>query len=1240
MRGRDKPKTTSSLTIAIATLLGALVLSAAVIINTEQQRVQLMRADNATLAKEYANTIADAIKHAMSSTHALAALVEQGQGKISDFQEFGKAMLPHYPGIDALFLAPDGVIRDVFPRAGNESVIGLDLLKDPVRDPDTMTPRDTGHLTLSSASTLIRSTTGIIGSHPVFIEDAQGNPVFWGFALARLPFPDALAPSGLSQLGERGIAYRLWTGTPATGDVQIIEASSVEPVSPVEAQVAVPNTKWTLSLSPIDGWGDPFGLAVRAGLGLLFSLLLATLAKLLADARTQKARLAMKLAERTAEIRAREAELERAEEIAQVGSWDFDIRSNRAIASAVACRITGVSPNTHFSLERFLAQVHPLDRTLVQAAWQAALRGEPYDVEHRTLVAGRLRWLRQRAVLEFDNDGRALRAAGTVEDITARKRAEQALSDSESRLRRIVETAREGIWTIDGDIRTTFVNPRMIELLGCPAEQIIGRSPFDFMDPEMRQLVERKLLERRQGISDQYELRLRRPDGSPLWTLLSTTPLKDDEGRYIGTLGMLTDISARKQAEAILEEERLLLKQAERIANIGAWEWEVAEDRWTHSTGWTAIHGIAGQLPQSTAEMLAIIPTDERDAVQDALEAALDGRRPFDIEHRIIRPIDGVLRRIHAVGEVIRNHRGEALAMRGIARDITASKEAEAELRIAAIAFEAQEGMLVTDAEEHILRVNEAFTRNTGYTAEEVIGRNPRLLRSGRHDPDFFAEMWARISDQGYWQGEIWNRRKNGEVFPEWLTVTAVRDDLGHVTHYVGTLTDISQRKEDEAVIRRLAFYDPLTGLANRRLLLDRLNQTLAAAARTGQDGALIFIDLDNFKQLNDTRGHQVGDLLLEEVAHRLTETVRKSDSVARLGGDEFVVLLQDLGDDSAQAAALAEAVGEKIITVLGRPYMLAGKEHESTPSLGIAMFDREPHTAEEILKHADLAMYQAKAAGRNRLRFYDPKMQASVNQRAALERELRHAIGDGQLVLHYQSQVDGQGHVSGAEALLRWRHPERGLIPPAQFIGLAESLGLALPLGRWVLASACAQLAEWARRPETAGLNLAVNISGAHFRRPELVEDIRRALAESGANPKRLRLELAEATLLDDPDDSLAKMIALKETGVGFTLDNFGSGYCSLSYLKRLPLDQLKIAPAFVHEVLEGSEDDATADSFVALAESLGLAIMAEGVETEAQRDYLAHHGCQIFQGFLFGLPGPADALFPGRSTSEPQRR
>jgi diguanylate cyclase (GGDEF)-like protein/PAS domain S-box-containing protein len=1229
MRDRDTQKTTSSTTIALATLLGTLALSAVLVFYMEQQRVQLMRADTAVLGKDYADSIADTIDRALSSTYALAALVQQGRGRISDFQEIGEAMLPHFPGVDALFLAPDGVIRDGVPLAGNEPVIGLDVLNDPLRGPDARLALETGRLTLSSPFRMVQGQTGIIGRLPVFLDDAQGDPAFWGFTIARMPFPDVLASSRLSQLGERGIAYRLWTITASAGEHRIIEASPVEPVSPVEAQIEVPNATWILSLSPVEGWGDPLGLGVRAGLGLLFSLLLATLAKLLADARGQRARLAVEVAERTAEVRAREADLKHAEEIAQVGSWDFDIQSNRATASAVACRITGVQPDRPYSLERFMEQVHPQDRAMIETAWQAALRGEPYDVEHRTLIDGRLRWLRQRAVLQFDPSGKPLRALGSVEDITERKLAQEALHRSEARLREIIDTSREGIWTIDIKGRTTFANPRMAELLGCRIDQLVGRPFFDFVDPDARAIAEQNLSKRRAGIAEMHEFRFRRLDGSHLWTLVSANPLYGEDGEVTGALAMVTDISDRKEVEAELEKERLLMAQAERIARICSWEWDIQTDRLTFSESYRSILGVEDGPPATLAETMSLAPPDQVDLVRDAFAAALRGPEPYNLVHRAIRRRDGRMVYLHAIGEVIRDAHGRPVRIVGMFQDITERAETDAEQRIAAIAFEAQEGMLVTDADERILRVNEAFTAITGYTAADSIGKTPRLLHSGRHDAGFFAEMWEHILGHGHWEGEIWNRRKSGEIFPEWLTITAVKDDSGHTTHYVGTLIDISQRKEAEEAIRRLAFYDPLTGLANRRLLLDRLSHALTAAARTHQDGALIFIDLDNFKQLNDTRGHQIGDLLLEEVARRLTETVRKSDSVARLGGDEFVVLLPDLGEDPAQAAAQAQGVGEKIIAALGMPYQLAGEEHSSTPSLGIAMFNREPQTAEEVLKHADLAMYQAKAAGRNTLRFFDPGMQASLNQRAALERELRHAIGDGQLVLYYQSQVDTQGRVTGAEALLRWRHPQRGLIAPAQFIGPAETLGLTLPLGRWVLASACAQLAEWATRPETAQITLAVNISGAHFRSPELVEDVRRALAESGANPGRLRLELTESPLLEDPEDTFIKMSALKETGVGFTLDNFGSGYCSLSYLKRLPLDQLKLAPAFVHEVLEDSEDDAIAESFVALAESLGLAIMAEGIETPAQRDYLVHHGCRTFQGFLFGQPGPADALF-----------
>ena len=569
---------------------------------------------------------------------------------------------------------------------------------------------------------------------------------------------------------------------------------------------------------------------------------------------------------------------------------------------------------------------------------------------------------------------------------------------------------------------------------------------------------------------------------------------------------------------------------------------------------------------------------------------------------------------------------GKLIGVLGIARDITERKEAESSLRIAAIAFESQEGMVITDAAGTMLRVNRAFTEITGYPAGEALGRNMSQLKSGRHDAAFYAEMWQSIRRTGLWQGEVWNRRKNGEVYPEWLTITAVKGDDGKTSHYVAALTDITLRKAAEDEIKHLAFYDPLTRLPNRRLLLDRLHQALAACGRSHRQGALLFIDLDNFKTLNDTLGHDIGDVLLQEVTQRLTGCVREGDTVARLGGDEFVIMLEDLSENAQEAGAQSQAVGEKALAAVNRPYLLVGHAHSSSASIGVTLFDEHHRDVNELLKRADLAMYQAKAAGRNLLRFFDQGMQAAVTARAAMETELRAGIEAGQLLLHYQAQVDGEGRLTGAEALVRWQHPQRGLVFPAEFIPLAEETGLILPLGQWVLETACARLAAWAAAPATSRLVLAVNVSPRQFRQQDFVERVLAVLDRSGAEPEKLKLELTESLLLDNVEETIAKMEALKARGIKFSLDDFGTGYSSLSYLKRLPLDQLKIDQSFVRELPTGTNDTAIACTIMALGRSLGMAVIAEGVETEAQRDILARHGCLAYQGFLFSRPLPSE--------------
>jgi diguanylate cyclase (GGDEF)-like protein/PAS domain S-box-containing protein len=557
-------------------------------------------------------------------------------------------------------------------------------------------------------------------------------------------------------------------------------------------------------------------------------------------------------------------------------------------------------------------------------------------------------------------------------------------------------------------------------------------------------------------------------------------------------------------------------------------------------------------------------------------------------------------------------------------RNITERKQAEVALRIAATTFEAQEAMIVTDHNCVILRINQAFTESTGYTPEEAVGQTPRLLKSGRHDADFYRVMWETIIRTGGWHGEIWDRRKNGEIYPKSLAISSVKGVDGAVTHYVGTHQDITESKIAEEKIKQLAFFDVVTHLPNRTLLIDRLKHAITVSARGESCGALLFIDLDHFKTLNDTLGHDKGDLLLQQVAQRLVASVRESDTVARVGGDEFVVVLGGLNKSPQEAANQTDAVGETIRASLGRMYQLGDAEYRSTASIGATLFTGLQTSIDDLLKQADLAMYKAKEAGRNALRFFDPAMQTVIVERAALETGLRKAIDGNQLILHYQAQVASDGRVTGAEALVRWQHPERGMVSPAEFIPLAEETGQILPLGRWALESACTQLAAWATRPKMADLEMSVNVSAHEFRQSDFVDQVLAVLKNTGANPRRLKLELTESMLVDNIQEIVEKMFALKAKGVHFSLDDFGTGYSSLSYLKRLPLDQLKIDQSFVRDVLIDPNDAAIAKTIVALAQSLGLGVIAEGVETEAQRDFLTSIGCHAYQGYFFSRPLP----------------
>ncbi len=648
-----------------------------------------------------------------------------------------------------------------------------------------------------------------------------------------------------------------------------------------------------------------------------------------------------------------------------------------------------------------------------------------------------------------------------------------------------------------------------------------------------------------------------------------------------------------------------------------------------------------GNLVEMNGAGLAMLEaTSLEEAQQKSLVEYVD---PTDrdafiaLHHRVMNGESGVLefkvtglkgtsRHLETHATPMRDANGDISSLLGITRDITASIHAKQQQRIAATAFESQEGMMVTDTEGSILRVNQAFTRITGYGANEVIGKNPRILSSGHHDAYFYQEMWERIKRTGEWEGEIWNRRKNGEAYPEHLTITAVKDADGRVMNYVATLMDITASKASEEEIKNLAFFDPLTRLPNRRLLQDRLQQALASCSRTGKSGAILFIDLDNFKNLNDTLGHDVGDLLLEQVAKRLTTCVREGDTVARLGGDEFVVMLEDLGENILEAADQTESVGGKIIATLNETYQLGVHAYDNSPSIGATLFNNNHQSIDELLKQADIAMYQAKKAGRNTMRFFDPRMQQSLSARLALELELRKAIEKHQFLLYYQIQVDATHRPLGAEALIRWMHPEHGLMTPATFIPMAEETGLIIPIGWWVLETACAQLKTWEKEPLTRDLVLSINVSARQFHQPDFADQVQAAVEHYKINPSRLKLELTESILLENIDITISTMTTLREIGVGFSLDDFGTGYSSLQYLKRLPLDQLKIDQSFMRDITTDNNDVAIVNTIIAMAQNMRLAVIAEGVETEEQRRLLLDGGCNQFQGYLFSKPIPID--------------
>ena len=683
------------------------------------------------------------------------------------------------------------------------------------------------------------------------------------------------------------------------------------------------------------------------------------------------------------------------------------------------------------------------------------------------------------------------------------------------------------------------------------------------------------------------------------------------------------EILERGRIEESLRRSERSLAKAQKIARLGYWEWDVAKDNLVCSEQAYRLFGAGKENRTYTYEgFFRYVHLEDQAMVQAWLQALLAGDSAGVLDFRIVRP-DGAERYVHAEAEVKRDEHGRAVQLMGIIQDITEAKHATRQLVLSDNVFESSiEGIVITDASGVIQRINRAFTDITGYEEQEVRGQNPRILKSERHDNDFFVEMWRALVENGQWQGEIWNRRKDGEIYPQWLTITSIRDAQGNIENYVGVFHDMTEVKMHEEQLRYQAHHDALTGLPNRVLFHDRLGMALAHARRDGNKAAVLFLDLDNFKRINDSLGHTVGDLLLKEVAIRLGHCLREIDSVARYGGDEFIVLFEGVSQEEDVLLA-----AQRIVEGLAPAVSIQGEDFHLTVSLGIAFYPEDGEDQDTLIKNADTAMYRAKESGKNTYRVFTPAMNKRVTEWLAVENSLRKALDLKEFFLLYQPKVDlNTGRIAGVEALVRWRRGDGEIINPADFIPMAEDSGLIVEIGDWVFAQACADLGEILG--QGYGIKMSVNLSPRQFRQDNLLDKIRATLAEAGIGPEAMIFEITEGSVMENEQKAIVLLGALRGMGAGISIDDFGTGYSSLYYLKQLPIGELKIDRRFVRDIMGRGDNVAIVAAIIAMAKSLNMRVVAEGVETGEQLHFLRRHGCDEMQGFLFSKPVAKEAL------------
>ncbi|MEE3923174.1 bifunctional diguanylate cyclase/phosphodiesterase [Pseudomonas viridiflava] len=803
-------------------------------------------------------------------------------------------------------------------------------------------------------------------------------------------------------------------------------------------------------------------------------------------------------------------------------------------------------------------------------------------------------------------------------DISDIKQTEEALRLSEDRFASVFAHCPDIMVIaslIDGQILEA--NKAFVEQSGLTAEEAIGKTPTQINVWAVPGMGPGLLEQLQKGTIRNLEVPLRRKDGQTFSGLMSAQPF--ELGAKPAVLVVVRDITPLKQAQRQLQLSEEKFAKAFHASPDGLTISRVRDgvilevnEGFCRITGYTETQCMA----RSTLELGIWADLSER---RTMIEHIKQHGSVHEFRTRI-RGSEGNIRLCELSAHPVLIDGEDCLLT--ISRDVTERQHMQEKLHLAATVFESTaEGVLITDTRQRIHAVNRAFSEITGYSEAEAIGHTPRLLASGQHDSAFYAAMWHQLTAEGHWQGEIYNRRKNGDIYPSWLTISAVRNKDDLITHFVAVFADISSLKHAQARLDYQAHHDPLTGLPNRTLFENRLQTALLHSEESGSLGAVLFLDLDRFKHINDSLGHPVGDLLLKGIAQRLKEHLRDIDTVARLGGDEFIVLLPGLLQPSD-----AVSIANKLLACFSAPFQAGEHEFFISSSIGCSLFPTDGTDVATLVKNADAAMYRSKAKGRNRVESYTRDLTSQASERIALEQELRRALDRNELSLSFQPKTSlHTNSMVGAEALIRWSHPTFGEVPPEHFIPLAEENGMILQIGDWVIEQACLQMHAWRKTHKPFG-PLSVNLAGAQLRQPHLVTRIEQLLADNGLEPGCLQLEITENFIMSQTQEALAVLHKLKKLGVQLAIDDFGTGYSSLSYLKRLPLDILKIDQSFVRGLPEDTHDAAIVRAIIALGRSMQLTVIAEGVENSEQQQFLAAEGCEQMQGYIVSLPLPPE--------------